>query len=90
MSEQGNIASPKQRPVHEIRLGAIKAVIWANKLESGRVVHNVVPVRVYRDEPGNWRETHSFGRNDLLVAAKALDLAHSYVVDAEQSQAAES
>lgn len=89
MSEQGNSTSPKQRPAHEIRLGAVKAVIWANTLETGRVVHNVVPVRVYRDEQGNWRETHSLGRNDLLLAAKALDLAHTYIVDAERSPAAD-
>ncbi len=89
MSEQESSTSSKKRPAHEIRLGAVKAVIWANTLETGRVVHNVVPVRVYRDEQGNWQETHSLGRNDLLVAAKALDMAHSYVVEAERSPAAD-
>lgn len=88
MAENENRNSNKQRPVHEIRLGTVKAVIWANTVESGRVMHSVVPVRVYRDNAGNWHETHSLGRNDLLVAAKALDLAHTYIVEAERGQPA--
>ena len=28
-----------------------------------------------------WRSTESFGRDDLLLAAKALDLAHSWVCE---------
>ena len=31
---------PKQQPVHEIRLGAVKAAIWENETSSG-VRHNV-------------------------------------------------
>jgi len=74
----------KNKPVHEIRMGAIKAVIWANPLSGGGVMHNVLPVRVYRDEQGAWHETHSLHRDDLLVAAKVLDQAHSWVVEAER------
>jgi len=73
----------KNQPVQEIRIGAIKAVVWGNKTTNG-VVHNVVPVRLYKDDNGDWQETHSLGRDDLLLAAKVLDAAHTWIVEAER------
>ncbi len=37
-------------------------------------------MRLYR-EGGQWRSTHSFRRNDLLLVAKVADLAHSKVCE---------
>jgi hypothetical protein len=73
----------KNQPVQEIRIGAIKAVVWANKTTNG-IVHNVVPVRLYRDDNGDWQETHSLGRDDLLLAAKVLDMVHTWIVETER------
>lgn len=83
MGEQQPKAS-KNQPVQEIRIGAIKAVIWANKVSNNGTMHSVVPVRIYRDDAGQWHETHSLGRDELLTAAKVLDLAHSWIVEAER------
>jgi hypothetical protein len=67
----------KVRPVHEVRLGRIKAAIWANQTESG-VRHNVTVMRIYKD--GNdWKTTDSFGRDDLPLVAKVADLAHTWI-----------
>ncbi|MCG3132497.1 MAG: hypothetical protein FLDDKLPJ_03347 [Phycisphaerae bacterium] len=73
----------RNQPVHEFRIGAIKAVVWANSTTNG-IVHNVVPVRLYWDDKGEWQETHSLGRDDLLVAAKVLDTVHTWIVETEQ------
>lgn len=47
------------------------------------VVHSVVPARIYVDKDGNWAESKSLRTNDLLIAAKALDVAHSWICATE-------
>ena len=69
----------KQKPIHEVRLGLIKAAVWRNETETG-VRYNVTFCRVYRDKEGdNWKSTDSFGRDDLLLVAKVSDQAHSWI-----------
>ena len=75
----------KQKPVHELRLGSIKAAVWKNETESG-VRYNVTCNRLYKDGD-QWKSTDSFGRDDLLVLAKVADQAHSWIH--EQSQVEE-
>ncbi len=70
------------RPVHEVRLGRIRAAIWCNDTRSG-TRYNVTLSRLYRDDDGNWRDSTSFGRDDLLLAGKVLDLAHTWICQAE-------
>lgn len=68
-----------KRPVHEIRLGRIKAAIWENETRDG-TRHNVSLTRLYKD--GNtWKDTTSFGRDDLPLLAKVADLAHTWVYE---------
>ena len=38
----------KNKPVHDIRLGAIKAAIWANSTPKG-IRHSVTLTRLYKD-----------------------------------------
>lgn len=73
-------ARVSDRPVAEVRLGRIKAVIWANAGEDGERWHTVQLLRLYRDGE-QWRPTHSFRRDDLLVVAKVAELAHSKVCE---------
>lgn len=69
----------KAKPVHEVRLGRIKAAIWANETENG-VRHNVTITRLYKD--GNdWKTSASFGREELPLVAKVADLAHSWIYE---------
>jgi hypothetical protein len=67
----------KVRPVHEVRLGRIKAAIWANSTENG-VRHNVTFSRLYKDGDA-WKDSDSFGRDDLLLLSKLADQAHTWV-----------
>lgn len=71
-------AKPKSRPIHDIRIGRIQCAIWENSTQNG-VLHNVTVSRSYKD--GNtWKESSSFSRDDLLVLAKVLDQAHTWIV----------
>ncbi len=73
------MAEGSNKPVHEIRLGRIKAAVWANDTEHG-VRHGVTLCRIYKD--GNqWKETTSFGRDDLLVVAKIVDHANTWIYE---------
>ena len=65
------------RPVHEVRLGRIKAAVWENETQNG-VRHNVTITRLYRDGDV-WRDSSSFGRDDLPLVAKVVDEAHSWI-----------
>ena len=75
------------KPTHEIRIGAIKAAIWKNQTKVG-VRYSVTVTRLYKDGE-KWEQTNSFGRDDLLLAAKVLDLAHSWVFQQSESEPAE-
>ena len=67
----------KAKPVHEVRLGRIKAAIWANETENG-VRHNVTISRLYKDGD-EWKSSHSFGRDELPLVEKVADLAHAWI-----------
>jgi hypothetical protein len=66
-----------KKPVHEIRLGRIKAAIWENETQNGSL-HNVTFTRLYKDEE-QWKDSTSFGRDDLPLLAKVADMAHTWI-----------
>ena len=69
----------KNRPVHEVRFGRIRAAIWQNETENGPR-HNVTITRLYKD--GNeWKDSTSFGRDDLPLVAKVCDQAHTWIFE---------
>lgn len=67
----------KQKPVHEIRMGRIKAAIWANDTDNG-TRHNVTITRLYKDGD-EWKTSSSFGREELPLVAKIADMAHTWI-----------
>lgn len=72
------------RPVHEIRLGRVKAAIWRNEGENG-ARHNVTISRIYKTEAG-WESSTSFGRDELPLVAKVADLAHTWLFQQGEHQ----
>ncbi len=78
-------APPKTQPVQVVRLRNIRAAIWANDTEFG-MRHNVTVSRLYKDDDGQWRSSDSFGREDLLLLAKVLDIAHTWISEQSQGQ----
>jgi len=77
----------RAKPIHDVRLGAVKAAIWANESDEGGIWYNVTVGRLYKDDDGQWRTGESLGRDDLLTAAKVLDWAHTWIC--EQGQGVE-
>ena len=72
----------KPQPVHQIRLGAVKAAIWENQ-NAGKTWHNVTFSRSYQDGE-QWKSTDSFGRDDLPVLMKVADQAHTWLFTRHQ------
>ena len=72
------------RPAHEVRIGLIKAAIWAND-QGDAVRYNVTFERRYKDGE-DWKSSASFGRDDLLKLAKVADEAHSWITSTEGDQ----
>ncbi len=66
------------RPVHEIRFGRIKALIWKNESDQGIPRFNVTFSRLYKTGE-EWAESTSFGRDDLPLVMKAADDAHTWI-----------
>ena len=79
--EKGNpmASKPKARPVHEVRMGRVKAAIWENDTQNG-MRHNVTVSRLYKDGE-QWKDSTSFGRDDLPLVSKVVDLAHTWIFD---------
>ena len=71
------MAKDKKPPVHSVRIGKIRAAIWENKTDNG-VRHNVTLSRIYKDDEG-WKDTGSFGRDDLLLVGKVANEAHTWI-----------
>ena len=65
-------------PAHKIRISNLQATIWRNSGQNGSW-YSVNLSRGFKTDEG-WRETDSLGFDDLLSAAKLLDLAHSWVM----------
>ena len=79
MATQQQERRSKKRPVHELRLGRIRAAVWENSTQNG-TRHNVTVSRLYKDGD-DWKDSTSFGRDDLPLLAKVVDLAHSWIFE---------
>jgi hypothetical protein len=83
MSKANASAKPKANaPVHEVRMGSIKAAIWANDTKNGSR-HSVKITRLYKDGD-DWRTADTFGRDDLPLVEKAAAMAHAWIFQEAQ------
>ena len=76
-AQAANGEPAKNGPVHEIRLGRIKGTVWLNETDNG-LRYNTTFARLYRVDE-EWRETNSFGRDDLPLLGKVADLVHTWI-----------
>lgn len=74
----------KQKPVHEIRLGRIRAAIWANQTDSREIWFNVMVSRLYRDGD-RWQDSPTFRRDDLPLVSKVVNMAYVWIWDQDGS-----
>ena len=64
-------------PIHTIRMGFVKACIWRNETKVG-IRHQVTVVRLFKNGD-MWQESTRFGRDDLPLACKVMELAHEWI-----------
>jgi hypothetical protein len=81
-----DIMPNKTKPIHEVRLGYIKAAVWKNETEAG-VRYNATFSRLFKNGD-QWASTESFGRDDLLTLAKVADQTHSWICAQGQEEQA--
>ena len=79
-SHDGNL------PVHTVRHRNIKASIWRKETEKGPM-YKVSVTRSYR-EGNEWRDTNSYGYDDLMNVAKLMYDAHSVISSLRAKEAA--
>jgi hypothetical protein len=79
-----NSPAPQNKPVKEIPIGRIRAKIWANDAPDREVWFNVTVVRSYN--VGNvWKESTSFGRDDLPIVSLVVNMAYEWIWDRQAS-----
>lgn len=74
------------KPAHEIRDGALRVSLWQNQNDKG-TWYSATCRRSYKDGEV-WKETQSYGEEDLLRVAKLFDMAHSWMLSQKQANAA--
>jgi hypothetical protein len=74
------------RPIHEVRLGRIRASIWLNTNSKQETWYSVTLTRGYKDSEGQWRNSHSLGLDDLLVAGEVLKAATLWIYAERQGE----
>lgn len=70
---------PNQPPVHELRMGRIKACVWDNETTKG-VRSSVTVARLYKDSD-DWKESTSFGRDELPLLQAVLGKAYEWLYE---------
>jgi aryl-phospho-beta-D-glucosidase BglC (GH1 family) len=83
-TEQSKAETPNRKPIHEIRLSKIKAAIWQNDTDNG-VRYNVTLGRLYK-EGQNWKQTESFGRDDLPALAEVIHQTWLWIFQKQQEE----
>ena len=68
----------RDRPVHEIRHGTVKATIWRNRTKDGHM-HNVVFSRTYKDGQ-EWKTSRSFSQRQMFNLERCILDAHAWLV----------
>ena len=70
--------SSGNRPIHEIRLGRVRASIWMHSGNGQSNWHSVSITRLYQERE-KWKTSTSFGRDDLPVVSKAAEMAYAWI-----------
>jgi hypothetical protein len=66
------------KPAHKIRSGGLEVAIWRNEGEKGPW-YSVTMSRSYK-QGEKWKQADSYAADDLLLLAKLLDQAHSWII----------
>jgi hypothetical protein len=66
-------SEPKQKPkpIHEVKLGRVRAAIWENATDKGTWC-KVTFSRLFKDKSNKWQDSDSFAKEDLLLLAEVV------------------
>ena len=81
--QQGN--GGRKPPVHEVRIGRIRGVVWCNSGKEGDW-YSVNITRSYKDGENNWKQATSYGVLDLLVVAEVARLCWLFIAQQNGSK----
>src|SRR5580658_5053288 len=73
----GDSERSSRAPVFTCRHRALKAAVWRNETDNG-VMFNTTLSRSYKDGE-EWRESQSFGWDDLLIVAELLRTCYGFI-----------
>lgn len=71
----------KQKPVYKARVGHVTAAVWENTTKDGVVTYSVTIQKSYKDDNEQWQNTDFLWVSDVLPAMKALDRAHTWILE---------
>jgi hypothetical protein len=80
-----NERSKGNKPVHEVRDGALKVSVWQNEGEYGPR-YSVTSRRRYKDGE-EWKDTQSYGEDDLLPLAELYRDAYAWIRQRKRADA---
>jgi len=82
--EKMNELKPTQ-PEKKFRVGGVSATVWINSTEKGSFP-NIQLSRSYLDKEKNWKDTNSYGMNDVPKALLVLGEAYKYIAMKEKEK----
>lgn len=68
-------------PIEVKRAGPVKATIWENTNDTGKIYHSIDISRSYRDGDGKWHETNQLFTEQLPMAEIVANKAYSFIHD---------
>ena len=72
------MATPHSKPATAFRSGSVNAAVWENTGETGPFF-SITFSRPYKDAQGNWKNSSSYGLNDLDSLSSLAELAKDWV-----------
>ena len=78
----------KRRPIHEIRLGGVKAAIWNNHSDKTGTWYSVTFARLYK-QGNSWKRSESFGPSELPLVSKVADQATQWIQALDRAESAD-
>jgi hypothetical protein len=66
-------------PVFSCRHRALKAAVWRNETETGPMFNTTVSRSYKKEGDDEWKESGSFGYDDVLIVAELLRTCHGFI-----------
>jgi hypothetical protein len=82
------MSETKNQPILRVDCYPIVAAIWRNENAEGEAFYSATFERKYKDKEGKHRSSGNFSASDLLLLAKAADLAHTQMLGFRESDRA--